>query len=252
MTAESIISPTTVVANGVAVTTAAPLPVTLVGGVSPTTLALGTPITGGATNQLLYADGTSTLAEVTKANSQVLVTNSSGVPAWSATLPSGLAATSMALTTPAIGVATGTSLNLGGATLGANVLAVNGTALINGATTIKVATATTNAVAGVNSNATAYNMYSLNGVVTDAGFIGIMGGGSGDHNMFVQAESGGSVSLRVAGTNVATFGGSSITFSQALALTNTVTTTNPTSPNRTITVVVNGVTLYIAAKTTND
>ena len=33
---------------------------------------------------------------------------------------------------------------------------------------------------------------------------------------------------------------------------NTVNTVSPTSPNRTITMIVNGVTLYIAAKTTND
>ncbi len=111
MTAESIISPTTVVANGVAVTTAAPLPVTLVGGVSPTTIALGTPLTGGSTNQLLYATSGSVLGEITKANSSVLISNGSGVPAWDTTLPSGLAATNMALTTPSLGVASLTSLS---------------------------------------------------------------------------------------------------------------------------------------------
>ncbi len=123
MTAESIINPSTVVANGIAVTTASPLPVTLVGGVSPTTLAIGTPLTGGATNQVLYQDSSSNLAEITKANSSVLVSNGSGVPSWSTTLPAGLAATSMTLTTPALGVATGTSLALGGASLGGDAFA---------------------------------------------------------------------------------------------------------------------------------
>lgn len=49
----------------------------------------------------------------------------------STTLPSGIAATNMSLTTPAIGVATGTSLALGGASLGSNGLAINGSELIN-------------------------------------------------------------------------------------------------------------------------
>ncbi len=134
MTAESIINPSTVVANGIAVTTAAPLPVTLVGGVVPTAIAIGTPITGGATNQVLYQDSSSNLAEITKANSSVLISNGSGVPSWSTTLPAGLAATSMALTTPTLGVAAGTSLALGGATIGANALAVTGT--INASSTV--------------------------------------------------------------------------------------------------------------------
>jgi hypothetical protein len=46
-------------------------------------------------------------------------------------------------------------------------------------------------------------------------------------------------------TNAATFAG-------AVTIGNTVNTVSPTSPNRTITMVVNGVTLYLAAKTTND
>jgi len=42
------------------------------------------------------------------------------------------------------------------------------------------------------------------------------------------------------------------TFAGAVAIANTVSSVSPTSPNRTITMVVGGVTLYIAAKTTND
>ena len=42
------------------------------------------------------------------------------------------------------------------------------------------------------------------------------------------------------------------TFAGAVAIGNTVNTVSPTSPNRTVTMVVNGVTLYLAAKTTND
>jgi hypothetical protein len=42
------------------------------------------------------------------------------------------------------------------------------------------------------------------------------------------------------------------TFSGAIAIGNTVNTVSPTSPDRTITIVVGGTTYYIAAKTTND
>jgi hypothetical protein len=49
----------------------------------------------------------------------------------------------------------------------------------------------------------------------------------------------------LATTGAATFGG-------AIAIGNTVNTVSPTSPNRTITIVVGGTTYYIAAKTTND
>ena len=41
-------------------------------------------------------------------------------------------------------------------------------------------------------------------------------------------------------------------FGGAVTIGNTVNAVSPTSPNRTITMVVNGVTLYIAAKLTND
>ena len=43
-----------------------------------------------------------------------------------------------------------------------------------------------------------------------------------------------------------------VIFAGDIRLGNTVNTVSPTSPNRTITMVVNGVTLYIPAKTTND
>jgi hypothetical protein len=42
------------------------------------------------------------------------------------------------------------------------------------------------------------------------------------------------------------------TFAGAVAIGNTVNTVSPTSPNRTITMVIGGTTYYLAAKTTND
>jgi hypothetical protein len=38
----------------------------------------------------------------------------------------------------------------------------------------------------------------------------------------------------------------------ALSIGNTVNTVSPTSPNRTVTIVIGGTTYYLAAKTTND
>jgi hypothetical protein len=42
------------------------------------------------------------------------------------------------------------------------------------------------------------------------------------------------------------------TFSGAIAIGNTVNTVSPTSPNRTMTIVIGGTTYYLHAKTTND
>jgi hypothetical protein len=64
-------------------------------------------------------------------------------------------------------------------------------------------------------------------------------------NSFLFKNSGGSTLLTLAYDGAATFAG-------AVTIGNTVNTVSPTSPNRTITMVVNGVTLYLAAKTTND
>lgn len=96
-------------------------------------------------NQILYSSAANTVVGLSTANNAVLSTNGSGVPSLSTTLPSGLAATNMALTTPTLtsptmtdpvlGVATGTSLALGGCTLGANQLCA-GSSAFGGAVTI--------------------------------------------------------------------------------------------------------------------
>ena len=63
-----------------------------------------------AINTLLYASSANTMAALATANSSVLVTSAGGVPSLSTTLPSGLAATNMTLTTPTLGAATATSI----------------------------------------------------------------------------------------------------------------------------------------------
>ena len=70
-----------------------------------------------AANTLLYASSANTMAALSTANNSVLVTSSGGVPSLSTTLPSGLAATNLSLTTPTLGVAAATSINFGGSTL---------------------------------------------------------------------------------------------------------------------------------------
>jgi len=55
---------------------------------------------------------------------------------------------------------------------------------------------------------------------------------------------------RISSTGLAVTGALSST--GALAIGNTVNTVSPTSPNRTVTIVIGGTTYYLAAKTTND
>ena len=70
-----------------------------------------------AASTLLYSNGANTVTGLATANNGVLVTSGSGVPSISTTLPSGLAATNINLTTPTLGVANATSINFGGSAL---------------------------------------------------------------------------------------------------------------------------------------
>jgi hypothetical protein len=56
-----------------------------------------------AINTLLYASAANVMSALATANSSVLVTNGTGVPTLSTTLPSGISATNMSLTTPSLG-----------------------------------------------------------------------------------------------------------------------------------------------------
>jgi hypothetical protein len=75
-------------------------------------------VNAGTQNQLAwYAANGSAVSGLATANNGVLVTSAGGVPSISSTLPSGIAATNMNLTTPTLGVATATSINFGGSAL---------------------------------------------------------------------------------------------------------------------------------------
>lgn len=83
-----------------------------------------------AVNTLLYASSANTMAALATANSSVLITSSGGVPSLSTTLPSGIAATNMSLTTPTLGAATATSINFGGNSLSNYVSSTSFTPII--------------------------------------------------------------------------------------------------------------------------
>jgi hypothetical protein len=77
----------------------------------------GTGLSSTTINQILYSSSANTIAGLATGNSGVLITSAGGVPSISSTLPSGIAATNMALTTPTLGVASATSISFGGSTL---------------------------------------------------------------------------------------------------------------------------------------
>jgi len=70
-----------------------------------------------AINTIMYASSANVLGVITPGNSAVLISSAGGVPSWSTTLPSGIAATNMNLTTPTLGAASATSINFGGTSL---------------------------------------------------------------------------------------------------------------------------------------
>jgi len=85
--------------------------------------------------------------------------------------------------------------------------------------------------------------------LTGAGGLKIASTTAGSSNAGALVIAGG---ISAGNSNVASYFGGAATFAGAVAIANTVSSVSPTSPNRTITMVVGGVTLYIAAKTTND
>lgn len=101
------------------------------GTIGPFTIG-ATTISGGTTNGLIY-NAAGVAGNLTTGNSGVLVTSSGGVPSISSTLPSGIAATNMVLTTPALGVATATSINGNIITTGTGTLTLGSVTLNAGA-----------------------------------------------------------------------------------------------------------------------
>ena len=95
------------------------------------------------------------------------------------TYPNPTIKASVSLTTPNINVATGTSLALGGCTIGSNALCATGTANVSGAVTLGSLTATRvpfAGTAGLLSDASSLTFNSATGALTATTFIGALTG----------------------------------------------------------------------------
>ena len=211
-----------------------------------TTMTVGTTtVTGGTSGRVLY-DNAGVLGEMTNTGTGTV----------------NVLQTSPALITPALGIATATTLALGGATIGLDALAVTGTASISG---ILTGSAYFVGTTGVYAGATARIAWSGSTTMT-APSNGVMLLTNSTQLWFLRLQFGSTTNLfpaikrnatalnfRLADDSAdAPITAGAATFSEAVSLGNTVNSVSPTSPNRTVTMVIGGTTYYLAAKTTND
>lgn len=125
-------------------------------------IAVGTTtVSGSATNRILF-NNAGTLGDITAVNNAVLATNGSGVPSEVTTLPSGLTAPALVITT---------SLTYGGVTL-SNSVSGTGSMALNSNTTFTgvTQTATLNVSSALQVGAcSASSIICANGITTSAG-----------------------------------------------------------------------------------
>jgi hypothetical protein len=146
---------------------------------------------------------------------------------------------------------------------GLNSTAIGSSTASTGAFTTLSASSGATALA-ITANSTAANgtYVQINNSGTANTFLGawkaLLGSGNATDTVLLSSgatlglgvNSGTNVPLSISSTGLAVTGALSCT--GALAIGNTVNTVSPTSPNRTVTIVIGGTTYYLAAKTTND
>jgi hypothetical protein len=168
--------------------------------------------------------------------------------------------TSILSTTASTSTTTGSLVNSGGfgnagaAYFGGLVSASHSLTVIGGAA-IGVAAfqASGNQASQLIANLTS----SISGAGTSFGLRVAAGTNASDYAFRVLNQAGSSTHLEVRGDGLVSAGNGlavtgTLSSTGALSIGNTVNTVSPTSPNRTVTIVINGTTYYLAAKTTND
>lgn len=162
----------------------------LTSGGGSASIAIASTIVNGGAGILYNTTSGGALTALAAVNNAVLSFNGSGTFQASTTLPSGISATNINLTTPTLGVASATSLALGGATIGSNALAVTGTTLHTGIVTIS-------------SNSTSALAVGANGATNPQLLINAATGSAATGFSVTGAAAGGGVALAAisSGTN---------------------------------------------------
>ena len=128
---------------------------TVMSGSGGTAPAIGGTITGGTINNILFVNPGATFAQIAAVNSAVLVTNGSGVPSESTTLPSGLTIPSPAFTGTASGgnLVIASSPGAGIAHFAGSTQAVTSSAVVSADLNITTTTCTNQFVRAITSSA---------------------------------------------------------------------------------------------------
>ena len=114
-----------------------------------------------------------------------------------------------------------------------------------------VTTLSSSILAGTGGNARLGSVAGRVDLDPTNGRVALYGASAVDRYLDILRADGATIGVQLLSNGTSTFLGGA-TFGGAIAIGNTVNTVSPTSPNRTITMVIGGVTYYLHAKTTND
>lgn len=205
-------------------------------------------VANGGTGLTSLGSGVATfLGTPSSANLAAAVTDETGSGAL-------VFATSPTLVTPALGTPSAIVLTNASGTASINI---NGTV---GATTPSTGAFTTLSATGALSSTGILSGpgFRASKVTASSGLVKIQDEGANVYNVIGSRNNADSAALPLVfqGSNFDFLGAVAVTgalsSTGALAIGNTVNTVSPTSPNRTVTIVIGGTTYYLHAKTTND